>query len=111
MEDEITKSSGNVFADLGMDNPEERLAKSKLAHEIYKIIRNEKLPQAKAAKIMNIDQPKVSAIIRGKLSGFSLERLLHYLLLLGNDIEINIKPHESEDKREPFIMVHGLVTA
>lgn len=85
---EYTKSSGNVFADFGFPNPEEADAKSDLAILITSIIKHRKLTQAKAAKLMGIDQPKVSKIMKGLLSEFTIERLMNYLVMLGFDIEI-----------------------
>ena len=85
-------SSGNVFADLGLPNPEERLVKAELASKISSLIQQKNLTQIEAAQLLGIDQPKVSALIRGRLSGFSLARLLRFLNALGNDIEIVVKP-------------------
>lgn len=84
--------SGNVFADLGLPDAEELKAKSELVMEIIQIIEDRGLKQAEAAEIMGIDQPKVSALVRGKLGGFSLERLYRFLNALGRDIEIVVKP-------------------
>jgi predicted XRE-type DNA-binding protein len=84
-------SSGNVFADLGLPNPEEALAKAELANKISVLIQERKLTQAKAAKLLGIDQPKVSMLLRGRLTGFSLERLMRFLLLLGQDIRITVE--------------------
>jgi predicted XRE-type DNA-binding protein len=84
-------SSGNVFADLGIANPEEALAKAELAHKIAELIRVRKLTQKEAAELLRVDQPKVSALVRGQLSGFSIERLLRFLLLLGQDIRITVE--------------------
>jgi predicted XRE-type DNA-binding protein len=84
-------SSGNVFADLGVPNPEEALAKAELASKIASLLRERKLTQAKAAKLLGIDQPKVSNLLRGNLTGFSLERLMRLLLLLGQDIRIAVE--------------------
>jgi predicted XRE-type DNA-binding protein len=84
-------SSGNVFADLGLPNPEEALAKAELANKISVLIQERKLTQAKAAKLLGIDQPKVSMLLRGRLTGFSLERLMRFLLLLGQDIKITVQ--------------------
>ena len=84
-------SSGNVFADLGVPNPEEALAKAELASKIAALLRERKLTQAKAAKLLGIDQPKVSNLLRGNLTGFSLERLMRFLLLLGQDIRIAVE--------------------
>lgn len=88
------ESSGNVFADLEIPNPDEMLAKAELAVKIADILRRRRLTQVQAATVLGVDQPKVSALIRGRLSGFSIERLLRFLLLLGTDISITIKPHQ-----------------
>lgn len=89
---EYTESSGNVFADLGIPNPEEALAKAEIASKIHDIIKEKKLTQAKAAKILKISQPKVSLLLRGYLTDFSLERLLRFLNDLGQDVYISIVP-------------------
>jgi predicted XRE-type DNA-binding protein len=86
-----TVSSGNVFADLGLANPEEALAKAELANKIAELIRAKKLTQKRAAELLQVDQPKVSALVRGQLAGFSLERLMRFLLLLGQDIRITVE--------------------
>ena len=105
---EVTESSGNVFADLGFKNPEEMMAKANLAILIGDAIKKRKLTQKKAAEIMKIDQPKVSAILRGRLSGFTIERLMRFLMALGMDIIIEAKQH-TERKNPPYIQVllHG----
>ena len=86
------ESSGNVFADLGFPDADEMLAKAELAIKVADIVRQRHLTQVQAAAILGVDQPKVSALIRGRLSGFSIERLLRFLLLLGTDVAITIKP-------------------
>ena len=96
---EYEESSGNVFADLGIQNPEEALAKAELARQIGKIIKKKKLTQKQAAEILGVDQPKVSALIRGRLRSFSLERLIHFLNELGQDVSIMISPSKSESER------------
>ena len=83
--------SGNVFADLGLPNADEMLAKAELAQKIGAIISRRRLTQADAAKLLGVDQPKVSALLRGHLSGFSFERLMRFLILLGRDVEIVVK--------------------
>jgi predicted XRE-type DNA-binding protein len=88
---DYTVSSGNVFADLGLPNPEEALAKAELANKIIELIRERKLTQVQAAKVLGVDQPKVSALFRGNLTGFSLERLMRFLLRLGQDIRITVQ--------------------
>jgi predicted XRE-type DNA-binding protein len=85
--------SGNVFADLGVRNPEEALAKAELANKISVLIRERKLTQKKAAELLGIDQPKVSMLLRGRLTGFSIERLMRFLMLLGQDIRISVHPN------------------
>ncbi len=94
----VEESSGNVFADLGLKNPEELLAKAQLVQRIADIIAERKLTQARAAKLLGVDQPKVSALLRGKLEGFSTDRLFRFLNALGRDVEIIIRParHDAE---------------
>jgi|SRR5579862_5178 len=89
---EYTESSGNVFADLGITNPEEALAKAEIAMKIHDVIKKKKLTQAKAAKILKISQPKISLLLRGYLTDFSLERMLRFLNDLGQDVYISIVP-------------------
>lgn len=99
-------SNGNVFADLGLPNPEERLVKAQLASKISSLIDQKNLTQIEAAELLGIDQPKVSALTKGRLSGFSVERLLRFLNALGNDVEIVVKP-KPEDRYEAKITVVG----
>lgn len=89
----IEESSGNVFKDLKVVNPEEFLMKAKLAFQIKKIIDKKELTQKEAANLLGLDQPKISALCRGRLTGFSYERLFKLLAILNQDIEIIIKPH------------------
>lgn len=86
------KSGGNVFADLGLPNAEDRLAKAELARRIGEIIAERRLTQLEAAALLGIDQPKISALVRGRLAGFSLERLMRFLNVLGRDVQIVVKP-------------------
>jgi len=92
---QVEEGSGNVFADIGLPNPEQRLAKAGLAIRISEAIRARRLTQARAARLLKIDQPKISRLLRGQLSGFSTERLMHFLTLLGRDVEITVRlaPH------------------
>lgn len=87
----VTSSSGNVFADLGFDNPEEMLLKAELVRQISKAIKERGLNQYQAAEVLGIDQPKVSALVRGRFNGYSLELLFKYLNALGRDLEIVVK--------------------
>lgn len=84
-------SSGNVFADLGVRAPEEALARAQLAARINAIIEARGLTQSIAAEVLGVDQPKVSALRRGKLEAFSTERLIRFLNALGRDVEIVVK--------------------
>lgn len=81
--EKIVPGSGNVFDDLGLPDAPERLAKAELARKIAEIIVKRHLSQTDAAQLLGIDQPKVSNIMNGRLTGFSLERLIHFLNLLG----------------------------
>ena len=99
---DYVEGSGNVFADLGFADADDRLAKAELAIKIAEILRRRKLTQTQAAAVLGVDQPKVSALIRGRLSGFSIERLLRFLLRLGTDVSITIKPH-SRPRSKPHV--------
>lgn len=103
---ECEMSSGNVFADIGIENPEEELTKAKLVWEIELIIKSKKLTQAQAAEVMGINQPKVSALIRRKLDGFSVERLIHFLNTLGQDVDIVVRPKSSRHKQARINVYH-----
>ncbi|WP_414529852.1 helix-turn-helix domain-containing protein [Nodularia chucula] len=85
---QIQSSNGNVFADLGLENSDELFVKAELARKISKIITMQQMTQTEAAELLGIDQPKVSALINGKLSGFSTVRLFRFLNALGQDVEI-----------------------
>ena len=87
----ITRGTGNVFADLGYANAEERQTKLRLAHAINAIVAAQKLTQAESAKRLGINQPKVSALANYKLDGFSVERLMGFLTALDRDVEIVIR--------------------
>src|SRR6266849_2886983 len=84
-------SSGNVFADLGRADAGEHLIKAGLVVRMDRIIRQRKLTQAAAAELMGIDQPKVSAMLAGQFRGYSVERLMRFLVALGHDVEIVVK--------------------
>jgi predicted XRE-type DNA-binding protein len=90
-DDTITRGTGNVFADLGYVDAEERQTKLRLAHAINDVIARRCLTQTAAAEKLRINQPKVSALARYKLDGFSVERLMTFLTALDQDVEIVIK--------------------
>lgn len=91
----FTPSSGNVFADLGLDEPDILLAKAELARQIVALIRAKKLTQTRAAEILGIDQPKVSHLMRGRLDLFSSERLIQFLTCLDADVTITVTAKDS----------------
>jgi predicted XRE-type DNA-binding protein len=85
-------SSGNVFADLGLPNPEQELLKARLTLQIYKIIKERGLTQTQAGDILGVKQPHVSALMRNRAGNFSVGRLIEFLTALGQDVEITVKP-------------------
>jgi predicted XRE-type DNA-binding protein len=92
----VTESSGNVFADMGLANAEELKTKVRLAAWLNKIIAERKLTQAQAARVLGVNQPKVSALKGYKLEGFSVERLMHFATALEHDVVIEIRPHRAK---------------
>lgn len=84
----VYEGSGNVFADLGLPDAEEALAKARLAQCLTEIMIERGLTQTEAAAILGIDQPKVSHLLRGRLTGFSTDRLLKFLTLMDQDVQI-----------------------
>lgn len=87
----ITRGTSNVFADLGYTDADERQTKLRLAHTINGVIARQKLTQALAAEKLAVNQPKISALANYKLDGFSVERLMSFLVALDQDVEITIK--------------------
>ena len=102
---EVHYGTDNIFADIGLPNPEEHLAKAELAFRISNLIRSRRLTQARAAQLLKIDQPKISRLLRGKLSGFSTERLMHFLTLLGSDVEIVVRRRPANSRRPGRVRV------
>ncbi|MBK5959523.1 XRE family transcriptional regulator [Rhodoplanes elegans] len=87
----ITRGTGNVFADLGFEDAEERQTKLRLAHAINQVIARKRLTQAAAAEKLGINQPKISALANYRLGGYSVERLMTFLTALDQDVEIVIR--------------------
>lgn len=87
----FVRSSGNVFQDLRVEEPAEALAKSELAALIARALRARRLTQTAAAKLLGVDQPKISELMRGRLTRFSTERLMTFLTRLGRDVEIVVR--------------------
>ena len=92
----IQRSSGNVFADLGLTDAPDKQTKARLAFSINEILRKSRLSQAAAASRLGINQPKISALVNYRLDGFSVERLMNFLNALGRDVEIVIKRRRSK---------------
>ncbi len=102
---DIMESSGNVFKDLNVPHAEEYLAKAELARQINHIIQMRGLKQIEAGRLLGIDQPKISAISRGQLTGFSFERLIEFLNKLNQDVEIVVKAKPSRRKAHGHLRV------
>lgn len=96
---DVTQGSGNVFADLGLPEAEDRLLKAQLALKIQQLIEQKGMTQVEIAPLLGLDQPKVSNLMRGRLAGFSVERLFGILNKLGHNVEVRIseEEHEPED--------------
>jgi len=89
----VTKGSGNVFRDLGFSEEKsaELILKSSLLQALQDTIQNHGWKQIEAAKQLGIDQAKVSKLLGGQMAGFSIERLVHFLSLLGQDVEVTVR--------------------
>jgi predicted XRE-type DNA-binding protein len=92
----IIQSSENIFADLGLDMPQEHYVKAHLVMLISKMIKSQNLTQGQAAAKIGLRQPDVSKLLRGRFEGFSLERLLYFVRALGSNIEIKVKPTKTK---------------
>ena len=91
--------SGNVFADIGLPNADEHLVKAQLVHKIDALMKERKLKQIEAAALFGVKQPDVSKMLRGDFRQFSVERLMRFLVALGHDVEIVVKPHRASQRR------------
>src|SRR5260221_7122567 len=100
----VERGSGNVFADLGFSNPNLALAKAELVQRIRELIEERKLTQTKAAKLLGLDQPKVSALVRGRVEGYSIERLFRFLTALGQRVEITVRPNADNAEASAVVM-------
>jgi len=90
-EDKFQDGSANVFADIGVRDPEDSLLRAELMKKIADVIARKKLSQARIARILGVDQPKVSQLVRGRISGFTSDRLFRFLTALGCDVRIEVK--------------------
>jgi predicted XRE-type DNA-binding protein len=107
----VYSGSGNVFADLGLPNSDELLIKAELVHQISELISARNLTQTEAAELLGIDQPKISALVRGKLSGFSTERLFRFLNALGSNVEIRVIPNSQSNIQAQTLVVNRQQTS
>ena len=90
---EHEKSSGNVFADIGLPHAGEHLVKAKLVFKIDRLLRERGLRQIEAAALFGVKQPDISKMLHGDFRQFSVERLLRFLIALGQNVELVVKPH------------------
>jgi predicted XRE-type DNA-binding protein len=93
------KSSGNIFADLGLENADELLLKAEIVVEIARLMKLKKLTQAKAAALTGTAQPDLSNLLRGKFRGFSAERLMLMLTAFGRDVDVVVRPAAKSRKQ------------
>ena len=100
----IEKGNGNVFADIGVPNAGEHFVKAQLVFKIDSIMKDRRMTQVDAAGILGIRQPDVSKMLRGEFRQFSVERLLRFLVALGQDVEIVVRPHRDK-KDAPMLRV------
>ena len=91
---DVFEGTGNIFADIGLPNAEEHLIKAKLVFTIDRLMKEHGLTQVEAAKVFNVKQPDVSKMLRGEFRQFSVERLMRFLVALGQDVEIVVRPTE-----------------
>src|SRR5260370_4331231 len=103
----VVPTSGNVFADLGLGDADQKQARVHLAVAINQIIEARRLSQTAAARVLDINQPKISALVNSRLEGFSVERLMHFLNAFDRDVEIVIRK-KPRSKRAARIIVTGL---
>src|SRR5580704_13752764 len=92
----VVEGSGNVFADLGLPNPEQELLKARLTLQIHTILKDSGMTQTKIAKILGVQQPQVSLLMRNRSGNFSVGRLMEFLTALRRDVEIIVRPTRKE---------------
>lgn len=92
----VTQGSGNVFADLGLPNAEQELLKTHLTLQIYTILKDSGMTQVEIAKILGVQQPQVSLLMRNRAGNFSVGRLMEFLTSLRRDVEITVRPTRKE---------------
>ncbi len=100
----IERGTGNVFADLGLPDANERQTKTRLALAINRIIKDQRLKQIDAARLLGVPQPKVSALVNYRLDGFSVEKLMEFIVALGRDVEIIVRPTRGNDAARVMVL-------
>ncbi len=93
---QIERGSSNVFTDLGLPDAAERQTKTRLALALNRIIKDQALKQIDAARLLGVPQPKVSALVNYRLDGFSVEKLMDFIVALGRDVEIIVRPKRGD---------------
>ncbi len=100
------KSSGNVFADLGLRDSQQELLKAKLTVEIYRIIKKRGLTQSQAAELLGTTQAQISILMRCRPAAISVGRLMEFLTVLGQDVEVTVKPSPARRSGHMSVVVH-----
>jgi len=103
----IEAGSGNVFADLGLPDAEDMLLKSQIVAQLHRLIKEQKLTQSAAAKLIGIGQPDLSNVLRGRFRGYSAERLMRMLTAFDQDVEITVRPHRKKTGEGGRITFHA----
>lgn len=101
----FTRSSGNVYADLGIENPAEHALKAELVRRISGALKSQALTQTAAAVALGIGQPDVSKMLDGQFEKFSVERLMRFLVALGHNVKIVVEPKRIAKARSARIVV------
>jgi predicted XRE-type DNA-binding protein len=105
-DERVTHGSGNVFADIGVAQPEEALAKARIVETIADLLARRDLSQQEAGRLVGLTQPQVSRLVRGDTREFSYERLMRVLTALGQDVDITIREARGR-RRRGSVLVHG----
>ena len=104
---EYTIGSDNVFADLDLPEPEELLAKARLVHRISEIVEDRAWTPSQTAAVLGVDEPAVSALLRGYLDDFSIERLFRFLNYLGQEVEIVVHASQTPERPAGVVVTTG----
>ena len=105
MKKDHERSSGNIFADLGLHNSEQELLKAKLTVQIYRLIKEREITQSRAARLLGTTQSQVSALMRCRPVAVSVGRLMEFLTILGQDVEVTVKPASTRTSGHMSVVV------